>query len=128
MKTALRPMLTVAICMALISVYGQHKIKVVEWQEGSRGMPTSGTSVAISLKNLSNNKVTVFVGPKGDLANPKARQKVYESQSSNTIYASVNEEVCIIGTDEKPISCVDVLTGTEKLEIDATGTVISIAK
>jgi hypothetical protein len=120
MKSVIKAMLTTAILLAVVNVYSQAGAKRV-----SKSTTTPGTSVALSLKNMSDNKVTIFAGPRDELSNPKTRQKVYEGQSTNTVYASVNEVVCILGADGKPVSCIDVMPNAEELEVDNSGTKIS---
>ena len=114
--------LTAVVLLAVMFVYGQ--------AGGVKRVPKSssapGASVVLNLKNLSDNKVTVFAGPKEELTSPKTRQKAYEGQSTNTVYASVNEVVCILGADDKPVSCIDVMPNAEELEIDNKGTTISV--
>ena len=122
MKSVIKAMLTAAILLAILNVSAQ----AGGGKRISKPTGAPGTSVAMSLKNLSDNKVTIFAGPREELSNPKTRQKAFEGQSTNTVYASVSEVVCILGRDEKPISCVDVMPNAEELEIDNTGTTISV--
>ncbi len=86
---------------------------------------SSGTTVAMGLKNLCQKPVIIYAGPKDELTNPGPREKVYEGLSTNTIYVSINEVVCIMHESGKPVACVDVMAGEAEMEIDGSGTAIS---
>lgn len=86
---------------------------------------TIGNSVAIELKNLSEKSVSIFVGRRDELKNPEPKQKAYGGLSTNTIYASINEVVCIIGDQGKPTSCTNVKTGITEMEVNSAGNVIT---
>ena len=122
MKSVIKAKLTTVILLSVMIVYGQ----AGGAKKISKSNSSPGTSVGLSLKNLSDKKVTVFAGPRNELASPKTRERVYDGQSINTVYASVNEVVCILSTDDKPISCIDVMPNAEELEIDNSGTNISV--
>ena len=121
MKRAPKTIFTLGILLMLSSSYAQTGAK----QPVKRTTPAIGHAVAVELKNLSEKSVTIFAGRRDELKNPKAKQKVYGGLSTNTLYVSVNEVVCIISPQEKPGSCANVKTGTTKMEVNAAGTVIT---
>ena len=85
---------------------------------------TNGKAIAVAIQNLSSKEVIVFAGPKDEESNPAARQKTYAGLSTNTLYVSINEQVCIINNG-KTASCITVSPEISKLVINAAGTAIS---
>jgi hypothetical protein len=122
MKRAFKAILTISILLMLNTAYSQG---TGAKQPVKRTAPAIGNSVAIELKNLCEKSVTIFAGRRADLKAPKAKQKVYGGLSTNTLYVSVNEVVCIINAQEKPTSCVDVKAGKAQMEVNTAGTVIT---
>lgn len=124
MKSVLKGLFTIGILLSLGNVYSQKAgngtLKTPVKESGA-----AGNAVAIELKNLSEKNVTIFVGPKTEIKNTKAKQKVYGGLSTNTIYVSINEVVCIISTDGKATSCADVHQGVTKMEVNKSGMVIN---
>jgi hypothetical protein len=123
MKVPLKSTVMVVISLSVLSVcgqsnYDQHKFKPIN--------KSSGTSEAIGLKNLCEKPVLIFAGPKEELDKPQARQKSYEGLSTNTIYVSTTEVVCIMHQSGRPIACADVMAGSAEMEIDEAGTAITV--
>ena len=126
MKASLKSTLIAIVSLSLLHVNAQTSSNNVSKPMIKRSMTSSGTSVAIGLKNLSDKSVTIYAGPKEDLEKPEARQKVYEARGTNTIYVSINEVVCIMHEGGKPISCADVVPGAAEMEIDGAGNSITV--
>jgi len=123
MKTSLKSIFMVALSLAIMHIYGQESFST---RTAKKTTNLSGTSVAIALKNLSQRPVIIFAGPKEELTKPGPRQKVYEALSTNTIYVSTNEVVCIMHESGKPVACADVMAGTAEMEIDESGSIITL--
>ena len=83
-----------------------------------------GKAIAVAIQNLSSKEVIVFAGPKDEVSKPEARQKTYAGLSTNTLYVSINEQVCIVNTG-KAESCITVSPEISKLVINNAGTSIS---
>jgi len=122
MKTTFKSIFTVCMLLILCSAYSQGKTTKTAPKKAA---PAIGKSVAVQLKNLCEKDVIVFVGQRADLKNPKPKQKVYGGLSTNTVYASINEVVCILNEQEKPVSCINVKPGVAKMEVNSSGTVIT---
>ena len=122
MKKPLKSILTLGIFLLLTHAYSQGTGAKEPLKKTSAAV---GNSVAIELKNLSEKSVTIFAGRKDELKTPEAKQKVYGGLSTNTIYASINEVVCIINGQGKPSSCTTVKTGVTEMEVNSAGTVIN---
>jgi len=120
----LKTTITIALCLALVSANCQATHARTFKSPTIKTTAVTGESVVLGLNNLSGKPVTLFTGPKSELSNPESREKSYESLSTNTIYASVNEVVCIVNTKGKTISCADIVSGVSELEISKSGTVI----
>ena len=83
-----------------------------------------GKAIAVAIQNLSSKEVIVFAGPIDEVSKPEARQKTYAGLSTNTLYVSINEQVCIVNGG-KTASCITVSPEISKLVINAVGTAIS---
>ena len=118
MNPIIKSTLTVVACLSVVQLCAQAKDNFSDQYLAYR---SSGNSEVIRLKNNSDKPVIIFAGPKDELSNPKPRQKAYEAHSTNTIYVSMNEVVCIINEDEKPVSCEDVKAGIVEMEVTANG-------
>ena len=125
MKLTIKSMLLVLIAISALNSFGQVGSTGFNKRPVKMNTGSSGTTVAIGLKNLCEKPVIVYVGPKDELTKPAPRQKVYEGLSNNTIYVSINEVVCIMHESGKPVACVDVMAGEAEMEIDESGTAIS---
>ena len=123
MKILLKSTFIVVISLAVLNGYGQINLNNHMCKTTTN---SSGTAVAIGLKNLSEKPVIIFAGPKAELNKPEARQKVYQGSSTNTLYVSTSEVVCIMPQSGKPIACVDVMAGSAEMEIDKSGTIITL--
>jgi hypothetical protein len=121
MKTILKAIFSVVVLLMLGQAYGQGS----KAKEPVKQTTRSNTSIAIQLKNRCEKDVIIFVGRRDELKNPKAKQKVYGGLSTNTIYASINEVVCIITPQEKATSCTNVKAGITEMEVNSSGTVIT---
>ncbi len=83
-----------------------------------------GKAIAVAIQNLSSKEVIVFAGPKDEVSKPEARQKSYAGLSTNTLYVSINEQVCIV-SNGKAESCITVSPEISKLVINNAGTAIN---
>ena len=121
MNSTLKAIFTVSILLLLGNAYSQG----TGGKEPVKKSSAANNSVAIELKNLCERNVTIFAGPKTELKNTKAKQKVYGGLSTNTVYVSINEVVCIIDAAGKPTSCADAHQGVTKMTVNQSGTVIT---
>ncbi len=121
MKKNIKVALTIGILLVLGNVYSQGAGSKEAIKKGN----TVNNSVAIELKNTGEHNVTIFAGPKTELKNTKAKQKVYGGLSTNTVYVSINEVVCIIDAAGQATSCADAHQGVTKMEVNKSGTVIT---
>lgn len=120
MKRTLKAIFTAGILLLLSNTYGQGTGANAPMKKAA-----IGNSVAIELKNLCEKDVRIFAGRRDELKNPKPKEKVFGGLSTNTIYASVNEIVCIINTQGKPTACTNVKAGITEIEVNSPGTVIT---
>jgi hypothetical protein len=120
MKSTLKAIFTMSILLMLTNAFCQGTGANAPMKKAA-----IGNSVAIELKNLCEKDVRIFAGRRDELKNPKSKEKVYGGLSTNTIYASVNEVVCIINDQGKPTSCTNVKTGVTEVEVNKSGTVIT---
>ena len=125
MKLTIKSTLLVLITISAINSFGQVGATGFNKRPVKMTSGSTGTTVAVGLKNLSPKQVIIYTGPKDELIKPEPRQKAYEGQSTNTIYVSINEVVCIMHESGKPVACIDVMPGQAKMEIDESGTAIS---
>ena len=109
--------------LAVLSVHGQNHFNTHPVKKPTN---SSGSAVAIGVKNLCERPVIIFAGPKDELSKPEPRQRVFEGHSNKTLYVSINEMVCIMHESGKSISCADVMGGAAEMEIDEGGTTITI--
>ena len=121
MNTTIKTIFTIGILLSLGNVYSQGTGP----KEPVKKSSAANNSVAIELKNLGEKNVTIFAGPKTELKNTKAKQKVYGGLSTNTVYVSINEVVCIIDAVGKPTSCADAHQGVTKMTVNQSGTAIT---
>ncbi|HLP51863.1 MAG TPA: hypothetical protein VK154_13335 [Chitinophagales bacterium] len=85
---------------------------------------TYGKEVQVSLKNLSEGSIAIFAGPKEDLQNTMKRKSV-GGLSTNTLHVRINEVVCIVN-GPKTVSCASVKADNTQLEINISGTAITV--
>lgn len=85
---------------------------------------TYGKEVQVTLKNLSEGSIAIFAGPKEDLQNTMKRKAV-GGLSTNTLHVRINEVVCIVN-GAKTVSCASVKAENTKLEINISGTAITV--
>lgn len=122
MKIPFKAIFTVCLLLILCNAYSQGKTSKTATKKTA---PAIGKSVSVQLKNLCEKQVIIFVGQRADLKNPKPKQKVYGGLSTNTVYARVNEVVCILNEQEKPVSCINVKAVATKMDVNSAGTVIT---
>jgi hypothetical protein len=79
--------------------------------------------VVVTLKNTSELPVPVFAGPKEEIRNPKIR--AVGGLSKNTLYLEVNDVVCLMTREMKPVACTHISAGVSTVEINSSATTIS---
>jgi|GEM_PF-5524735 len=79
--------------------------------------------VTITLKSMCEKNVMVYAGDKAGIRNPTA--KAIGGLSKNTLYLKTYDVVCIL-KEEKPASCAEIKPGNTYVEINISGTVITV--
>jgi hypothetical protein len=86
--------------------------------------PVYGKEVQFTLKNLAEGTIPIFAGPKEDMKDILKRKTV-GGLSTNKMFLRVNEVVCIL-KDGKTVSCGVVKPTTTTMEINISGTAITV--
>lgn len=79
--------------------------------------------MVVVIKNNSENKISVFAGPKEGIREPKLN--IYGGLSTNKVYVREGDVVCIMTDDKKPKSCTVVKPGVEQIEINTSATTLA---
>lgn len=79
--------------------------------------------VVIVIKNNSENKISVFAGPKEGIREPKLN--IYGGLSTNKVYVREGDVVCIMTDEKKPKSCTVVKPGVEQIEVNTSATTLA---
>lgn len=79
--------------------------------------------VVIVIKNNSENKISVFAGPKEGIREPKLN--IYGGLSTNKVYVREGDVVCIMNDEKKPKSCTVVKPGVEQIEVNTSATTLA---
>jgi hypothetical protein len=74
----------------------------------------------VIVKNTSEKSIAVFAGPKEGIREP--RLNTYGGLSSNKVYVKVNDVVCLMTDDKKPIACAIVKPETTSVEVNVSAT------
>ncbi len=83
---------------------------------------TTPVEIKVVVTSKCEKNVMIFAGPKENLRNPKMKE--FGGLSVNTLYVKTGNAVCIMDAKKKPVSCVSIVKGTTRLEINSSGTVI----
>jgi hypothetical protein len=83
-------------------------------------VPVSHKEITVAIKNMAEKEVSVFAGPKEELAHP--RPKVLGGLSKNTLYIHENDVVCVLNNAGKPTACTNIKPGATYVEINNSGT------
>ncbi len=91
----------------------------VKKTEETAPMPVKAQELKISLKNGSERKVAVYVGPKKDVFSGKG--EALGGLSSNTYYLVPGDIICIMDDPKTIHACSILKEGTTKVEINSSG-------
>lgn len=81
--------------------------------------------ITISLKNMAERPVAIFVGEKAELRDPKIKE--VGGLTTNTIYVKTNQVVCVMSKDGKKVmACSNVRAGNTYMEVNNAATAISV--
>ncbi len=79
--------------------------------------------VIITLHNAAEKSVAVFAGAKEEIKDPKI--SVVGGLSRNTLYLMVNDAVCLMTVDKRPVACVIIKPGVTTVEVNVSANAIS---
>ncbi|MBL7800191.1 MAG: hypothetical protein JNL95_05650 [Chitinophagales bacterium] len=87
--------------------------------EETAPMPIKAQELKVSLKNGSERKVAVYVGPKKDVFSGKG--EALGGLSLNTYYLVPGDIICIMDDPKTIHACSILKEGTTKVEINSSG-------
>jgi hypothetical protein len=91
----------------------------VKKTEETAPMPIKAQELKVSLKNGSERKVAVYVGPKKDVFSGKG--EALGGLSLNTYYLVPGDIICIMDDPKTIHACSILKEGTSKVEINSSG-------
>lgn len=91
----------------------------VKKTEETAPMPVKAQELKVSLKNGSERKVAVYVGPKKDVFSGKG--EALGGLSVNTYYLAPGDLICIMDDPKTIHACSILKEGTTKVEINSSG-------
>ncbi|MCW5908569.1 MAG: hypothetical protein KIS94_11970 [Chitinophagales bacterium] len=105
----------------LVILFGAQSV-IAQNVLASNENPTASTNQerAITVKNNSEKGVAIFAGPKENIREP--RVQTFGGLSTNKVYVSPNDVVCLMTDDKKPIACTIVKAETTVVEINTSAT------
>ena len=93
--------------------------EVKKTTEETAPMPVKAQELKVSLKNGSERKVAVYVGPKKDVFSGKG--EALGGLSLNTYYLVPGDIICIMDDPKTIHACSILKEGTTKVEINSSG-------
>jgi hypothetical protein len=127
MKTALKILTLLLTSLIYSSAYSQ-EVAILNSpnpteKEVKPAVAANSNEVVITLRNTSEKPVPVFAGPKEGIRNPKI--KAIGGLSKNTLYLEVNDVVCLMTNDLKPVACTNIKAGVNSVEINTSATTVT---
>lgn len=81
--------------------------------------PASTEEMTILVKNSCEKGVAIFAGSKEDIRDP--RLSTYGGRSTNKVYVKVNDVICLMTAEKKPLACTSVKPGMTTAEVNTAG-------
>lgn len=107
-----------------ITVHAQETAMLSPGNTGEVSKATSAnTELQVTLKNTAATNIYVFAGPKEEIRTP--RVETYGGYSKNTIYVQLNDVVCLMTAEVKPMACTVIKRGVSTVEVNPSGNGIS---
>jgi hypothetical protein len=80
--------------------------------------------VTVTLKSMCEKNVMIYAGDKAGIRNPNP--KPIGGLSKNTLYLKTYDVVCILKEGNKVAACAEIKPGNTYVEINSSGTAISV--
>ncbi|MCS6935604.1 MAG: hypothetical protein NZM35_10715 [Chitinophagales bacterium] len=91
--------------------------------KGNETASAGSNEFAVVIKNLCENRIVVFAGPKEAIRDPKV--SVFGGLSLNKVYVREGDVICLMTDESKPKSCTVVKSGLSQVEVNPSATNIS---
>lgn len=126
MKTTLKlTLLFIALIFTMQQVNAQSKSKSTSKAPAKKAVvPAPGKEVTLTIKNQAEKNIALFSGSRDGLKDPAIKE--LGGRSTNTLYLRVNDVACIMDDKKKPKSCAEIKATSTALEINSSGTVITV--